>query len=262
MATLEKESFVPLYYQLKEEIKEKIQSGEWECHTCIPSVRELCETYEISTTTVKQALSELVHEGLLYTVRGKGTFVSPPHFPMKYGETTLISDDMRLATRIRSLGHQFAAEVLSVDHVKGSKMVSGYLSIQPGSDVLRIRRLKKVDSEPMLIETTFIATETSPLLENEDLGRSLFRLLSEKCGITLRKSKETFCPVFLDTVEAELLNQRVGALALLNERISFADTPTPILYAKSLIRGDMCKTYMDLTNLRSIKDMVSNASSF
>ncbi|MEA4883268.1 MAG: GntR family transcriptional regulator [Clostridia bacterium] len=133
---LQKESFVPLYYQLKEEIKEKIDSGEWPPHACIASVRELCATYDISTTTAKQALAELVHEGRLYSVQRKGTFVAAPQCPMEYRETTYITDEMRLATRMRALGHRFAAEVLSVDTVHPSKLAGSYLMVSSNKEMV------------------------------------------------------------------------------------------------------------------------------
>jgi len=259
---LNKDSFVPLYYQLKEELKDKIISGELEPETCIPSIRELCETHDISTTTAKQAISELVHEGLLYSIQGKGTFVSVRQWPMEYRETTYITDEMRLASRIRALGHEFWAEVLTIDRITCSNLVSAYLAIERDSEVLRIRRLKKAAGAPMLIETTFIPPDTAPGVEHADLSRSLFRVLRDRYAIVLRQSDETFRPVFLDSLEAELLGQPVGALAMLNERVSYAESSVPVLYAKSLIRGDMCKTYIDLTNMRKVKEMVINGSSF
>lgn len=259
---LDKGSFVPLYYQLAEELKEKIISGEWEPETCIPSIRELCSAYDISTTTAKQAISELVHGGLLYSIQGKGTFVSVRQWPMEYKETTYITDDMRLASRVRALGQEFWAEVLTIDHVMASSLVAAYLAIENGSEVLRIRRLKKASGNPMLIETTFISPEKVPDIEDADLSRSLFRILGNRYGIVLRQSDETFRPVFLGSLEAELLDQPIGALAMLNDRVSYAESSEPVLYAKSLIRGDMCKTYIDLTNMRKVKEMVRNASSF
>ncbi len=259
---LDKDSFIPLYHQLKEGLKEKIVSGEWEPETCIPSIRELCETYDISTTTAKQAVSELVHEGLLYSVQGKGTFVSVRQWPADYKETTYITDEMRLASRVRALGKEFWAEVLTIDRVTASNLVSAYLAIENDSEVLRIRRLKKAAGAPMLIETTFISPAAAPGIEHADLSRSLFRILRDNYSIVLKESDETFRPVFLDSLEAELLEQPVGALAMLNDRVSYAESSTPVLYAKSLIRGDMCKAYIDLTNMRRLKEMVGNASSF
>ncbi|NLJ80207.1 MAG: GntR family transcriptional regulator [Firmicutes bacterium] len=259
---LKRDSVVPLYFQLKEILKEKIVSGHWQPETCIPSVREMCATYEISTTTAKQAVLELVQEGFLYSVQGKGTFVSGPQWPLEYKETTFITDKMRLASRVRELGHKFWAKVLTIDQVVATDLVTNYLALEEGSKVLRIRRLKKVDGAPMLIETTFLALDMAPGIETADLSKSLYRILRDNYHIVLKKRNETFRPVFLGGLEANLLEQKTGSLAMLNERISYADKPKPILYAKSVIRGDMCKTYIDLTNMRKVKEMVVDANSF
>lgn len=75
---LDENILVPLYYQLKQIIKEKILTGEWKTNQRIPSETELCSQYEISRGTVRQALMELVREGILYRKQGKGTFVRNP----------------------------------------------------------------------------------------------------------------------------------------------------------------------------------------
>ena len=72
---IDKNSPIPVYYQLKEMIKEKIADGTWQVGQCIASERELTEAYGVSRMTVRQALGELVQEGLLVREKGKGTFV-------------------------------------------------------------------------------------------------------------------------------------------------------------------------------------------
>ena len=256
---LDKSSFVPLYHQLQELLKTKILSGEWEPETCIPSLRELCDMYGISTTTAKLAINELIRDGYLYAVQGKGTFVAVRHWPM--GKNHLHHRRAPPGIPGSRPGHSFRAEVLSIDVVKASALVSARPSTMArkcsGSDVSRgLPKLR------CLIETTFMATDTAPGIENCDLSRSLFRILRDQYHILLQKSDETFRPVFLGELEAELLDQSVGSLAMLNERVSYAKTSRPVLYAKSLIRGDMCKTYFDLTNMRKVKEMVCSEHSF
>lgn len=68
---------IPAYFQLKEYIKQQIQDGVWQPGEKIPTEAELCETYNISRTPVRQALKELVFEGLLTRTAGRGTFVAP-----------------------------------------------------------------------------------------------------------------------------------------------------------------------------------------
>ena len=83
MRTFDKDVPVPLYYQLKEIIREDIERGRLSPGRSIPSERELVDRYNISRMTVRQAISELVVEGYLYRQRGKGTFVAEPKIKQK-----------------------------------------------------------------------------------------------------------------------------------------------------------------------------------
>ncbi|HLG50788.1 MAG: GntR family transcriptional regulator [Chloroflexi bacterium] len=66
---------IPYYYQLEGLLRQQILSGRWEAGQRVPSEKELCEFYSVSRTTVRQAVNHLVEEGLLYHVKGKGTFI-------------------------------------------------------------------------------------------------------------------------------------------------------------------------------------------
>ena len=72
---IDKNSPIPVYYQLKNDLIKKIASGVWKAGECIASERELCEIYEVSRMTIRQAIGELVQEGILVRKKGKGTFV-------------------------------------------------------------------------------------------------------------------------------------------------------------------------------------------
>ncbi|MCX8070238.1 MAG: GntR family transcriptional regulator [Thermodesulfovibrionales bacterium] len=73
---IDREGQQKLYVQLMDIIKEKIKKGEWAVNSMIPSEDELCNTFSVSKTTVRLAVSELVREGLLKRLQGKGTFVT------------------------------------------------------------------------------------------------------------------------------------------------------------------------------------------
>lgn len=72
---IDKNSPIPVYYQLKNDFIKKIASGVWKAGECISSERELCEIYDVSRMTIRQAIGELVQEGILTRKKGKGTFV-------------------------------------------------------------------------------------------------------------------------------------------------------------------------------------------
>src|SRR5665647_2612042 len=75
---LDETSPVPLYYQLQEIIRSRIESGQWQPGQQLPPEAELCEEFSLSRGTVRQALADLVREGLLHRRRGKGSFVATP----------------------------------------------------------------------------------------------------------------------------------------------------------------------------------------
>src|SRR5436309_10426913 len=93
MPTLERSNPLPLYYQLKEVLKEQIHAGHLAPHTSIPSEPELVNSYHVSRATVRQALAELVHEGLLYRQHGKGTFVCEPRVQQTVSELSSFTEE-------------------------------------------------------------------------------------------------------------------------------------------------------------------------
>src|SRR5205814_9339010 len=117
MPTLERSNPLPLYYQLKEVLKQQIRAGHLAPHTAIPSEPELVASYHVSRATVRQALSELVHEGLLYRQHGKGTFVCEPRVQQRASELTSFSDE------IQRRGKKAGSLLLTSALVRGTEAV-------------------------------------------------------------------------------------------------------------------------------------------
>jgi GntR family transcriptional regulator len=73
--TINRDVPIPYYYQLEGLLRHQIIEGRWQPGHRVPSEKELCEHYAVSRTTVRQAVQKLVVEGLVFHVKGKGTFV-------------------------------------------------------------------------------------------------------------------------------------------------------------------------------------------
>ena len=73
----------PLYMQLKEKIVEKIHTGQWVAGSKIPTEHQLCQEYQLSRITVRQALESLANDGYIVRQQGRGTFVSSPKIDTK-----------------------------------------------------------------------------------------------------------------------------------------------------------------------------------
>jgi DNA-binding GntR family transcriptional regulator len=144
---LEKNSQSPLYLQLMQRIRNDISEGVYPAGGRIPSEQELCETYSVSRVTVRKAILDLVHEGLLVRRQGKGTFVA----------------GQRLCRDLRSLD-SFADACISGGHQPDTRLISAQLIPAAGEDaqllalpqqaqVLELCLLRLCDSEPVLLET-------------------------------------------------------------------------------------------------------------
>ncbi len=247
-----RDASAPLYLKLKEILREKIDDGEWKPHSAIPSIRELCSMYGISTTTAKQAVQELTHEGLVYSVQGKGTFVAAPQFSSGRVEFTEIGADVMLNARMKAIGVRYSCKLLALATIQATRHLADVLAVPMGTDLLRITRFKGADDEPMLVEYVYTEAARFGKIGEADLTRPMFEIFKGTYGIQLKKSMEKLTPVFLESADAELLGQKPGALALLNERTSLSDSVEPVIYARSFIRGDKCKMYVDLTQLRTL----------
>ena len=131
-------SAVPLYYQLKELLKDEITLKTWLPDQMIPSEAELSASYDVSVGTVKKALSELVQECVLYRKQGKGTFVARPNF-----ENSLI---WRFKNSTDKQGNPliFHSDVLSSEVINPDEEVQKALELSANEKVISIKTLRQV----------------------------------------------------------------------------------------------------------------------
>lgn len=197
--SLEQDSAVPRYYQLKEILQE--QCASWEPGQLIPSELELCQMYAVSRTTVRKALDHLTHEGLLYRIQGKGTFVAPPKLRERFvHQVAGIYDDLK------SRGLTIRTQILEQAVIPASKIVAPELQLVVGNPVVKLVRLRFVEDEPLLISTTFLPYRLVPGLENENLtDASLYAVLREKYGIRIGRGTRLVEAIPCSDKEAELL---------------------------------------------------------
>src|SRR6266446_1532841 len=139
MPTLERSNPLPLYYQLKEVLRQQIRAGHLAPHTAIPSEPELVTRYHVSRATVRQALTELVHEGLLYRQHGKGTFVCEPRVQQTLSELTSLSEDLKRR------GKRPGGVLLINELVRGSEAIRQRFRLTVEEQMVRLERLRSAD---------------------------------------------------------------------------------------------------------------------
>ncbi len=228
-----KDSSVPIYSQVERIVMDMIDSGKLSPGQRAPSEREIADTLGISRMTARAAMSNLVADGYLYSVPGKGTFVSNPKMRQDLMELTSFSEDMR------NRGLKPGARLLDIGIThRASEKVYRSLELSGEEDLIRINRLRTADEEPMCLETTYLPKNHVPWLLEEDLeSGSLYRAL-ESHGIELVRAEEHLEATVVWDTESELLTVPAGNPALLIERTTYTEGDKPIEYVKSLYRGD------------------------
>lgn len=232
---------LPLYTQLKERIWEMVEQGQLKPGDQVPSERELCERYGISRMTCRQALSELVTEGLLYRVQGRGTFVANPKVSQGLLSLTGFTEDMQ--TR----GLVPATQILAVEVVPASKKVAAYMELPIGERVTRLDRLRLANEQPMCLERSHLPEQAVPGLEKrQDLDGSLYRILAVEYGLRMAKAHETLEAVAARAHEAEALGVSEGSPLLMLERVTRGLDGHVLEYVRSFYRGDRYRFHTEL----------------
>lgn len=215
-----RESFIPAYFQLAEDIREQILSGRLKPGDALPTESQLGVQYGISKMTVRNGLKLLADEGLIESFRGKGSFVSSP----KLNELILELSDSSF-----EISENNAVKLLGVDIVSADEEVASTLQLKPGSKVLRFRRLYEVNDEPVAIELRYIIYyRGQPVIEQEIHYAAFPEVVASHTGIVSERNQVTISSVALPSKEAEILCANVGIPALKIEQLVYGGKDVPL----------------------------------
>lgn len=232
---------VPRYYQLKEILRERVRSGEWKPGDLIPSERELSETYNLSRMTARQAVTELVNEGIFFREQGKGTFVSRNKIMQPLLRLSGFTED------IAARGQRPGTRILAARMVPADEETAPRLHVEPGQPIVRLERLRLADDEPLAIECSHLAFKGCEKLLDEDLEHhSLYQLLERKFAIPLMAADQEIEAGLATTEDAQLLRIAPGSAVLHTRRITYTDRNQAVEYAKSVYRGNQYIFYTHL----------------
>lgn len=236
------ESHIPYYIQLMDLLKDQIHNKRWVPGEQIPGEQELCDTYGVSRTVVRQALRELELDGVITRRKGKGTFIAEP----KINEG-LIQKLTGFYQDMVERGLKPVTRVLHQSVVPATERVAEFLDISVGTKVVDIQRLRYINDEPILVVTTYIPFDVYPPLATVDLtNRSLYEFLEKEGGIFITRGRRYIEAVLANETEALLLGVERGAPLMMLDSVSFTESGQPIEYYHALHRGDRSRFEVDL----------------
>lgn len=231
---LERNTPVPLYQQLRDILLKKIDAGTWEPNERIPSENELSLEYGLSRMTVRAVLSELVKEGLLYRVQGKGTYVSDKVL-------TLGPSYIGIRQQLEEMGYRVTTKTLECGLITCSQSVASKLEMEKGDEVFMIKRLRYIKEEPISLHISYINPKYSEVLTPELLEKEqLCVILNKEYGVTRKKVTETLESVAAKEEET-ILGVESGHPLLLLQDVIFDAEGKPYEFTKVVFRGDKVK---------------------
>lgn len=241
---LDELSPVPLYHQLHQIMRNRIESGLWPLEAPIPTEAELCEEFEVSRATVRQAMQRLVQDGLIRRRRGKGSFAAKPRI-----DHDLLTFYSFSAYARQQLGTELTDHLLSATVAQASAALAEILQIGEGDPVVEIRKVKLAEGQPIFLSTLYVPERLCPGLEKDDLAAgSVIELLQEKYRHRIVRVKGSFDAVLAGKEESELLEVEIGAPLILYHRVRFTGDGRPLLVSEHLICSDACRLSFDVTS--------------
>ncbi len=233
---LDRTSPVPLYFQLKQVLLEKIRRGEWTPGTLIPSEQELQDAYQLSRTTVRQTLSELVSEGHLMRQRGRGTFITQPK--IAYDPSLGIRTNEYLETYGVALGWALN----DCGFVDAPDDAAQMLGLSADTRVYRVERIRMAGSETLGYHIAYTPPQVAAYIDHDRLasGESLDYLhkLPALSGAHIQRTLEAALP---DDRDRKLLGADRGIAILQLTRVVTSAEGAPLEYLYSRFRGDRFK---------------------
>lgn len=236
---------IPMKYQISNYIKEQIHKGLLAPGDQIPIQKELCEMFDVSRMTVVNALEMLSSEGLIERHQGKGTFVKKQRITRNLTCKTSFTKDLN------EMGLETYSKIIEAKRISPSKRVTRELNISSKEAVIKLKRLRRVEGEPVAITTSYLKEKIgSDLLDmDQDHDLSLFNYIKNKTGQDPQSGPMYVEPILLNSKEAKLLNVAIGSSGCITHTTTLLNN-IPIEFVNSVLRGDKFRFVVQEYNYR------------
>lgn len=234
-------SAIPLWHQLSEQIRSMIVRGYYRVGDYLPTEHEWSERCKVSSTTVRRALGELVHDELLERKAGKGTFVRTPRVRRDLRKVLGFTDNMK------EMGLQPSTRVLSKQIVPAKEFALEKLRIKPRAKVLKLERLRLGNDIPMMLETRYIRIDLCPDIIKQDLAASLWKVFEDVYGLKPRRHLQSLSIVQASERASTLLGIATGSAMFFVRGATYLGDGSAIECEESTYRSDKYEFSFDAT---------------
>lgn len=243
MATNTSTTALPQYVRIRESLRERIDQGEFSRGEKLPSEEELSTFYGVSRMTLRQSMSDLVDEGLLYRKHGIGTFVALQHFARDHSHLQNFFETSRLN------GLSVDEKILEMDVIPARFQVAKALGLDEGEQVIHLKTLRIVEGNPVTIHEAYFSHEKfSNFTESnaDTLSKDLLAYY-QSCGYKVRRGVQRIDARSAEPEVAELLEIDECAPVLYKERTLYTEEGIPVEFLNCYNRGDLYSVTFNLS---------------
>lgn len=245
-----------VYMNICYKIIEDVINGKYEIGDFIPTQNELADMYKVSRATIREAIKELIHRGILKTVKGKGTFVV--NRPGEIGRAERFKGFT--GANFRNIGTEKKTRVIVVEEIPADKLLSTNLMIPIGNPVVHIKRVRCVGEYPMCVDDAYLAKRYIENIDfqKEDLrNNSLYMILENKANIYIDFIEEKFRGISCTEENAQYLGINAGEPILNIKRMSCDQHGRVVEYCENFERSDLFSTVIQ--SKRSNRKRIDNS---
>jgi len=222
---------VPLYFQVSSRLEAAIRSGVIPAGARLENEISIGQRLSLSRPTIRRAIQEVVDKGLLVRRRGIGTQVVQGTVTRQVELTSLYED-------LQSGHHEPSTRVLAHENVDADDAVAAGLGVQPGDQVVYIRRQRSTDGTPVAVLENYLPSEFADISTAQLEEQGLYQIMRGR-GVTIRVATQKIGARRARGDESELLDIDKGGPVLTMERIAFDNSGRAIEYGQHCYRPDM-----------------------
>lgn len=236
MLTYNQKNMIPRYFQIFQDIYNKIEEGIYNNGDKLPSETELCGYYKVSRGTIREALKYLMQHGLVVSERGRGTFITTNKIEQDVNHLMGFTEVMQKHNKTAS------GRIVEINIKKPNPAVKKIMKLKDDEMVVRIIRIRYGDDKPMIIERSYYSHSLfKPILEFDLEQESIYDLLYKHTDKKLGNAVQEIEATIAAPNESELLQIDIGVPLLMMTRLILLKDGTPFEYTKDLYRADKLK---------------------
>lgn len=218
---------VPRHQQIADHLRKEITDKVFEPGDKLPSEKRLCEYFDVSRITVRQALKSLENEGMIFKKQGLGAFVSDVNNVQQLVQLTDFSEDMRRA------GYSSSSKLIRFKRVDPEPEVNPILELPPSSPLIRIDRVRIGNGIPVAFDITWLPGSYGQLLLDEDLtNKTIYEILEDTYSIPISAGRYKFTATKADAYIAKHLKVDEGSPIFEIDRCSRTTAGKKVYYQK------------------------------